>query len=152
MEQLVQQMTLALQAIQQQNSQHATAFNRTLDLLTEQQQRQQETLAAITAGRMSSFSTRRVVEVKQVGKPDVLSGNKDAIARAWPSWSFMFSTWFCSHFELGEKALEWCKGATNTIGHTEITHKSTQQGWSDLGRLNAQLHVAVVSLCRDEAL
>ena len=69
MEQIAQQMAAALQSMQQQNAQ----FNRALDLLQDQQRRQQETLAAMTAGTGASGSGgigRGVVDVKQVGKPD----------------------------------------------------------------------------------
>ena len=87
-----------------------------------------------------------------MGKPDLLRGSKDAIAREWLEWSFMFQTWFCSQFPLGEQALEWAKHEPNTLGMTEIAAKQSQECWHDLARLSARLHVALVSLCRDEAL
>ena len=154
MEQIAQQFTAALQAIQQQNATQAAQFNRALGLLQEQQQRQQETLATMAAGTgaTSSGIPCGVVDVKQVGKPDLLKGSKDTIAREWPSWSFMFLTWFCSQFFVGERAMEWAKGEPNTIGLEEVTVKAREDGWNDLVRLNSQLQVALVSLCRDEAL
>ena len=33
-----------------------------------------------------------VVDIKQVGKPDFLKGNKDEIARQWPDWRYTFET------------------------------------------------------------
>ena len=60
---------------------------------------------------------RRVVEVKQIRKADILRGTREQVLKEWQTWSYMFVTWF-----------------------------------SDLTRINAQLQVALVSLCRDEAL
>ena len=38
------------------------------------------------------------------------------------------------------------------IGDAKITAKSAASGWTELTRINAQLQVGLVSLCRDEAL
>ena len=64
----------------------------------------------------------------------------------------MFQTWFCSQFPLGERALEWSKTEPNTLGLEEIGRKSQEEGWNEMLWLNAQLQIALVSLCRDEAL
>jgi hypothetical protein len=65
----------------------------------------------------------------------------------------MFVTWFSSQFAHGEVALEWAKGfGPSTIDPTVIQQKASDDEWHDLERINAQLQVALVSLCRDEAL
>ena len=77
---------------------------------------------------------------------------KEAVNREWPSWSYMFITWFSSQFTHGEQALEWARDHSDPIGTPEITQATSEKSWDDLSRINAQLQVALVSLCRDEAL
>ena len=107
-------------------------------------------LAAAGQGRSSRESG--VVDVRQVGKPDNLKGSRETLQREWSTWSYTFATWFCSQFSKGEDALEWAKSQTQALTSAEVEAKSLEDGWKDLGRIDAQLHVALVSLCRDEAL
>ena len=63
--------------------------------------------ATLTEAVQAYSRTTGVVDVRQVGKPDILKGNKESVNREWPSWSYMFITWFSSQFTHGEQALEW---------------------------------------------
>ena len=65
----------------------------------------------------------------------------------------MFVTWFSSQFENGEAALEWARdNGAETIDTPAINLQASARGWSDLTKINMQMQVALVSLCRDEAL
>ena len=64
----------------------------------------------------------------------------------------MFITWFSSQLTHGEQALEWARDQTDSIGASEVAQTTTDKSWDDLSRIDAQLQVALVSLCRDEAL
>ena len=89
--------------------------------------------------------------MKQVGKPDNTKGSEDALHRDWPDWSCGFHTWCCSQFEHAEVALEWAKArGPDPIGQEEVRATADDSVW-DMARMNAQLHVALASLCRDEA-
>lgn len=48
-----------------------------------------------------------LVDVKAVGKPEVLSGTKEEIKTEWPLWSFQFIIWFASQWTDGEALLKW---------------------------------------------
>ena len=93
-----------------------------------------------------------VVDIKQVGKPDFLKGNKDEIARQWPDWRYTFETWFCSQFANCEEILRWAKESADPLTHEDIRIKIVNEAWPDGAKVNAQLQVALVSLCKDEAL
>ena len=61
-------------------------------------------------------------------------------------------SWFGSQFVNGERALEWARDSTEPIDEAVVESKATEDDWTDLQRINAQLHVALVSLCKGEAL
>ena len=94
-----------------------------------------------------------VVDVKQVGKPDFLKGSKEAIQDAWTMWAYTFTTWFCSQFPRGAEVLDWAAACDETsLTERRIANQAEATQNPDMQRINAQLHVALVSLCRDEAL
>ena len=122
--------------------------NATLTAMLQAQQQQIQELTAMNAARGSG-----VVEVRQVGKPDNLQGSRETIAKSWPTWSYTFVTWFSSQFVNGEAALEWARDLdSHPILARDVVEQATAVNWTDLGKINAQLQVALVSLCKDEAL
>lgn len=132
-----------LQALEQQRQQ-----------LDEQRRKQEADTAALQqALERCTSRSEGVVDVKQVGKPDTLKGTNEAIQDAWTMWAYTFTTWFCSQFARGAEVLEWA-GASDDMKLTEerIAERARQTQNPDMRRINAQLHVALVSLCRDEAL
>ena len=133
-----------------------TTQNQTLAENMQAQQQHNDLMFRSLANAVTSMQNRStgVVDVRQVGKPDILKGNRDSAFKEWPTWSYMFVTWFSSQFESGEDILNWARDHPTTgIGQAEIDAAMLRQGgWAELPKINAQLQVALVSLCRDEAL
>ena len=144
---LAQNLTQSRDATQQQ----LAATQQQLIEMSNRAARTEDTMAAMQAtmaALAARASERGVVDVKQVGKPENLSGkNSDEFARMFPNWAYTFTSWFGSQFVHGEEALEWARNSTDPIDDEVIEAKATEDDWSDLVRLNAQLHVALVSLC-----
>ena len=153
----------ALAAILQQMQASNEAFTRAL-ATQEQQMIAQRTkseadvaalrtaLEKVGTAAAAASESRGVVDVKQVGKPDFRKGSKEAIQREWGTWSYTFITWFCSQYEKGEEAFEWPHHHKSYLAQFMVVDKSHESGWLFIVKLNAQLHVALVSLCRAEAL
>ena len=143
-----------LQALQAANQQMAQAMGQQQQQLNAQQvatAQQTQQMADLVAS-MGSRS-QGVVDVRQIGKPDNLKGSKDQICRAWKDWAYTFETWFCSQFANGRAALKWAREeGSNAIDQAAINHHGIQENWTDLDKINAQLQVALVSLCKDESL
>ena len=93
-----------------------------------------------------------LIDVKAVGKPEVLSGTKEEIKTKWPLWSFQFITWFASQWTAGEAMLKWSEKQTGPIDDAVLSAKALAENWLDAGKANRQLHVALVSLTKGEAL
>ena len=83
---------------------------------------------------------------------EVLSTSNKSVLKKWHAWSYMFVTWFSSQFTTGEDALDWAKGQFAEVENADITANSTSSGRTGLNRINAQLHVALLSVFRDDAL
>eukprot|EP00971_Amphidinium_carterae_P014303 282616-Amphidinium_carterae.1 len=146
---MTQLMTGMQTALDQQNNQ--------IQQLTIQTSAQQQALHDMATNHQHTMEAilnrnRGVIDIKQVGKPELFKGNREALLNDWSSWSYMFITWFSSQFQHGEDALEWARDETQTITEDIVNIKATASSWVDLPRINAQLHVALVSLCRDDAL
>ena len=100
--QLLQQMQVSHTAQQEQ-------LARLAQLQAEQTQRQDQQMQQLAqmqaeqANALRDIADRRqgVVDVRQVGKPENLTGTREAIVNMWPSWQFTFVTWFCSQFANG---------------------------------------------------
>ena len=94
----MQTLTTILQELQAQNA-GLREQNAAMARAVESQQKALETLL-----------TKReagVVDVKQVGKPDLLKGNKDEIKREFQNWAYVFESWFSSQFPDAKEILEW---------------------------------------------
>ena len=110
---------------------------------------QREALIQALAGRSHSS----VVDVTKVGKPDSLRGTKEQIHHEWTNWSFTFIIWFYSQFSKAETMMDWAKNANETITPQLLGEQAVRANWgTDVENFNKQLHVALVSLCKDEAL
>ena len=64
-----------------------------------------------------------LIDVKAVGKPEVLSGTKEEIKTKWPLWSFQFITWFASQWTAGEAMLKWSEKQTGPIDDAVLSAK-----------------------------
>lgn len=93
-----------------------------------------------------------LIDVKAVGKPETLSGTKEEIKAKWPLWSFQFITWFASQWTAGEAMLKWSEKQTGPINDAMLAAHAVTENWIDVGKANRQLHVALVSLTKGEAL
>ena len=145
--QIMQQLQIGNQSLGQAIGQQQEQLNQQRDASHQQMQRLEM--------MMTNISQRGsgVVDVRQVGKPDFLKGSKDQIGKQWPDWMYTFETWFCSQFRDAEKALRWAREVGSaSITETDIAQQGSDAQWPELGKINAQLQVALVSLCRDEAL
>ena len=127
-----------------------TAQNQALVQSMSQQQQHNDQMFQSLSSAVTSIQNRNVgvIDVRQVGKPDLLKGNRDVAFRDWPSWSYMFITWFSSQFENGEAILNWARDqSTSGISQPELDAAlGNHSTWRDISKVNAQLQVALVSL------
>ena len=94
----MQTLTTILQELQAQNA-GLREQNAAMARAVESQQKALETLL-----------TKReagVVDVKQVGKPDLLKGKKEEIKREFQNWAYVFESRFSSQFPDAKEILEW---------------------------------------------
>ena len=151
-------LTALLQQMQVQNNQQAAHFE-------EMRRRSVTDVGALQQGMvdmqiaMAKAMTRPaqrpgIVDVKGVGKPEKLQGkNKEQIRKSWPNWVFTMQTWFGSQWQYGQQILDWAEHSAQPITRASIADIALQDpNWDEIADLNAQLHVALVSLCSDEAL
>ena len=101
-----------------------------------------EGLQKLSEGLQSATKKPGIVDVKGIGKPDVLKGH-DEVQKHWKSWCYKFETWFCSQGVHGQKALDWArlKGERPITADDMLTDEI-----SDIDSIDAHLHVALVSL------
>ncbi len=145
--QIMQQLQIGNQSMGQALSQQQEQLNQQREASQQQMQRLEMMVTNI------SQRGSGVVDVRQVGKPDFTKGSKDQIGKQWPDWMYTFETWFCSQFRDAEKALRWAREeGGSSITSQDIEQQGHDFDWPELGKINAQLQVALVSLCRDEAL
>ena len=102
-----------------------------------------EGLQKLSEGLQSAIKKPGIVDVKGIGKPDVLKGTHDEVQKHWKSWSYKFETWFCSQWLHGQRALDWArlKGERPITADDMLTDEI-----SDIDSIDAHLHVALVSL------
>eukprot|EP00435_Cladocopium_sp_Y103_P028751 s1055_g7.t1 len=126
------------------------------------QQRQETVQMVKTLGqameKITSKDKTGVVDVKAVGKPEMLQGEtKEQIKQRWPLWAFGFTTWFVSQHEKSDEMLKWAASYNGAIDEAVLdavldVEIATRTGWDDAHRVNRQLHVALVSLTKGETL
>lgn len=160
MAQLLQQMQVANQntvQMMQQNQQAAEARDAAMRQALDQQRTETLQMIKVLSDSMEKVGSKDksgVVDVKGVGKPEVLHGEtKEQVKNKWPLWSFGFTTWFVSQYEQADEMLKWAASHNGAIKDRDIeTEASTRTGWDDALRVNRQLHTALVSLTKGETL
>ena len=127
-----------LQTMQAGMQQMAQDSQQRFELLERGLREQSQFLQASATAQMTALETlskkSNVVDVKGVGKPDVLKGSHEEAKRAWKSWAYKFESWFVSQYpDAGQQALDWSKEkGDTTIFDSEGQHlnRSTQNGWA----------------------
>ena len=150
-----QQFAAIMQQLQQSNQQMQTLIGQQAQQTQRMREDTQQQLAAQREALNQALRGRAnagIVDVTKVGKPEILNGTKESISGRWRDWSFQFTTWFASQFPEGESMLEWAKESHATIDDTVLREEATRRRWEHADHVNRQLHVALVSLCRDEAM
>ena len=100
----------------------------------------------LEAAMREQAATRASVDIKGVGKPDMLKGSHEDARKAWKTWSYKFESWFSSQFPAkGQECLDWARNkGDDTIQESAITlYANTCPEVVDVDR---QLHVALISL------
>ena len=122
-----------------------------LRIMEQQQQLMQSQQAQIDSLRalvQRKDDREGLIDVKAVGKPEVLNGTKEEIKSKWPLWSFQVTTWFASQWTAGEAMLKWSEKQTGPIDDAKLAAQAATENWLDVGKANRQLHVALVSLTK----
>ena len=90
-----------------------------------------------------------VVDIKGVGKSNVLKGSHEDAKKTWKSWSYKFERWFGSQYpDVGQEALDWTKVfGDSTIQDSDVQTKANTL--TELRKMDGHLHVALVSLTAD---
>jgi hypothetical protein len=151
-------LTAMLQQMTIQNNQHAVAMEdmrrRSAQEIGVLQQGMTDMQVAMAKAVTRPVHRPGIVDVKGVGKPDKLQGKtKDQVRKNWPNWVFTMQTWFGSQWQYGSQILDWAESETKPITRAVMADTALQEpDWDEISELNAQLHVALVSLCSDEAL
>ena len=81
-----------------------------------------------------------VVDIKGIGKPEVLKGTHEDAPKIWKSWSYKFETWFTSQWPTGQQALDYAKGKADDPVTADNLLDSTI---ADIDSIDAHLHVSV---------
>ena len=103
----------------------------------------QEGLKQLADGIAQSAKRPGIVDVKGIGKPDVLKGTHEEVQKAWKTWSYKFETWFSSQWGTGQTALDYARKK----GDDPITpHDLLNSSIADIDAIDSHLHVALVSL------
>ena len=55
-----------------------------------------EGLQKLAEGFQKSAARPGIVDVKGIGKPDILKGSHEEVQKQWKPWSYKFETWICS--------------------------------------------------------
>ena len=160
MAQMLQQMHVANQntmQLIQQNQQAMEARDAAMrQALGVQREETTESVRVLSESlaKLAPKDKSGVVDVKGVGKPEVLQGEtKEQIKQKWPLWSFGFTTWFVSQYEQADEMLKWAAAYNGVVDDRAIELEvATRPGWDDAARVNRQLHTALVSLTKGETL
>lgn len=160
MAQMLQQMQVAnqnttqlIQQNQQAMEQRDVALRQALGLQREETAQSVRALSE-TLAKISTKEKNGVVDVKGVGKPEMLQGEtKEQIKQKWPLWSFGFTTWFVSQYEQADEMLKWAAAHNGAIDERALSLEvATRDGWDEAARVSRQLHTALVSLTKGETL
>ena len=139
-----------LQTMQAGMQQMAQDSQQRFELLERGLREQSQFLQASATAQMTALETlskkSNVVDVKGVGKPDVLKGSHEEAKRAWKSWAYKFESWFVSQYpDAGQQALDWAKEkGDTTVFDSDVQQKANTL--TDLRKMDGHLHVALVSL------
>ena len=108
----------------------------------------QEGLKQLADGIALSAKRPGIVDVKGIGKPDVLKGTHEEVQKVWKTWSYKFETWFSSQWGTGQTALDYARKK----GDDPITpHDLLNSSIADIDAIDSHLHVALVSLTHGTA-
>ena len=103
----------------------------------------QEGLKQLADGIAQSAKRPGIVDVKGIGKADVLKGTHEEVQKIWKTWSYKFETWFSSQWGTGQAALDYARKK----GDDPITaHDLLNSSIADIDAIDSHLHVALVSL------
>ena len=149
MQQANQQTQQMLREMPQQSAVGTEALRGQMELTREAQMKQSVLLNEALQSRRGG-----VVDVRQIGKPETLKGSREAVKREWKQWSFVFKAWFCSQFTCASEVLAWAKDSERAVTAAEIQSAGQENaGWKNqIESINSHLHVALISLLRDEPL
>ena len=103
-----------LQTMQTGMMQMAQDSQQRFELLERGLQEQVRDLQASTQAQVSALASiakkANVVDIKGVGKPNVLKGSHEDAKKTSKSWSYKFESWFGSQYpDVGQEALDWTK-------------------------------------------
>ena len=108
----------------------------------------QEGLKQLADGIAQSAKRPGIVDVKGIGKPDVLKGTHEEVQKIWKTWSYKFETWFSSQWGTGQTALDYARKK----GDDPVTpHAFLNSSIADIDAIDSHLHVALVSLTHGTA-
>ena len=139
-----------LQTMQQGMQQMANDSHQRFELMERNFQEQARVLHQSTEAQRAALEAlgkkSAVVDVKGVGKPEVLKGTHEEARRSWREWSYKFETWFASQWpSIGQDAMDWAKSkGDSTIQDSDV--QTRVNAHPEVATLDAQLHVALVSL------
>ena len=91
-----------LQQMQAGMSQMSQESNRRFELLEAALQEQVTTERVTAEAQVRAFEAMtkksNVVDIKGVGKPELLKGSHEDARKVWKTWSYKFESWFSSQF------------------------------------------------------
>ena len=80
------------------------------EMIGAQMQGQQQLAAATqSVAAASSSRTRGLIDVKAVGRPNVLGGSLEEASRNWRQWSYRLELWLASQFPEARRILSWAR-------------------------------------------
>ena len=105
-------------------------------------------LQKLAEGFQKSSTRPGIVDVKGIGKPDILKGSHEEVQKQWKPWSYKFETWFCSQWPTDQQALDYTRGkGDDPVSAVDLLNSTLQ----DVDAIDAHLHVALVSLTQGMA-
>eukprot|EP00439_Symbiodinium_sp_Y106_P060916 s1290_g9.t1 len=139
-----------LQQMQAGMSQMSQESNRRFELLEAALQEQVTTERVTAEAQVRAFEAMtkksNVVDIKGVGKPELLKGSNEDARKVWKTWSYKFESWFSSQFPAkGQECLDWARNkGDETIQEPTLTEYVNKV--PEAMGVDRQLHVALISL------
>ena len=139
-----------LQQVQTGMAQMSQESNRRFELLEAALKEQVNTQRATAEAQVRAFDAMAkkssVVDIKGVGKPDILKGSHEDARKVWKAWSYKFESWFSSQFPTkGQECLDWARNkGDETIQESTLTEYVNKV--PEAVDVDRQLHVALISL------